>query len=223
MRTVADATKCRALPNLQLSHTLAPMCCISCNTLFCIHTKSTLYEALFSGNLFALIACVMSEMLGNRFFMIRDYAAAAREFEAALAGDPHNKPVRKKLIICYAQLSRVSEALDAFRALIEEDIEFIINTDPDADECPCPELIFEEENNWQSPPVGKLPMLGMLWLYCNPEKSLQYFEQASAAAAHDAALCSIVTRLREYLSHAGTILTSQAQPNIIKPSTTNEG
>ena len=145
----------------------------------------------------------MSEMLGNRFFMIRDYAAAAREFEATLASDPRSKPVRKKLIICYAQLLRVNEALAMFSTLIVEDIEFIINTSPDADDCPCPDLIFEEENSVRqmSHPKTNLPILGMLWWYCNAEKSLEYFEQATAADSGNTALQSIVKKLRIHLRH----------------------
>lgn len=138
--------------------------------------------------------------------MIRDYAAAAREFEAALASDPRSKPVRKKLIICYAQLLRVSEALALFSTLIVEDIEFIINTSPDADDCPCPDLIFEEENSIRqlSHPKANLPILGMLWLYCNAEKSLEYFEQAASADSDNTALQSIVKKLRTHLSNKGS-------------------
>jgi len=162
----------------------------------------------------------MNEMLGNRFFMIRNYAAAAHEFEAVLAADPHTKPVRKKLIICYVQLGQIPEALELFLGLVEEDTEFIINTDPEADDCPCPELIFEEENGVKPQRGSKtsLAALGILWLYCDIHKSLEYFEQASLAGfdflpasaqatrqagaqPDDDELSAIVQKLREYTVH----------------------
>ncbi len=66
------------------------------------------------------------------------------------------------------------------KKLIKEDIDFVINTDPIDDDCPCPELVFEMEksleNNEDS--LDFILILGMLWLYCNPGKSLEYFKTA---------------------------------------------
>ena len=43
----------------------------------------------------------MSEMLGNQYFLGRDYAKAATELYAALKTDLENKGIRRKLIICF--------------------------------------------------------------------------------------------------------------------------
>jgi len=119
----------------------------------------------------------MSEMLGNQYFLSRDYPRASVELNKALLTDPKNKPLRRKLIICYTQVGEIKKALDTFVSLIKEDIDFIINTDPVADDCPCPELVFDMEqkleNNQDSTDFNII--LGMLYLYCNLDKSVDYF------------------------------------------------
>lgn len=122
----------------------------------------------------------MNEMLGNQYFLARKYDKAAEMLEKALIADKANKAIRRKLIICYAQNGQVDKALDTFVSLIKDDKDFIINTNPIDDDCPCPELVYDMErkfsDNQQS--IDYLLVLGMLWLYCNKEKSVQYFEQA---------------------------------------------
>jgi tetratricopeptide (TPR) repeat protein len=121
----------------------------------------------------------MSEMLGNQYFLARNYARAASELYNALKADPKNKAIRRKLIICYSQIDEISKALDMFISLIKEDLYFIINTDPISDDCPCPELVYDMEqkleNNQKS--LDFYLILGILWLYCNVEKSIYYFKQ----------------------------------------------
>ena len=121
----------------------------------------------------------MSEMLGNQYFLARNYARAASELHDALKSDSKNKAIRRKLIICYTQIDEITKALDTFISLIKEDIEFIINTDPISDDCPCPELVYDMEqkldNNQKSLDFNLI--LGMLWLYCNVEKSFYYFNR----------------------------------------------
>ena len=120
----------------------------------------------------------MSEMLGNQYFLARSYARAASELFEALKSDARNKAIRRKLIICYTQIDEIEKALDTFISLIKEDLEFVIKTDPISDDCPCPELVFDMEqkldNNQKSMDFNLI--LGMLWLYCNVEKSLYYFQ-----------------------------------------------
>ena len=81
-----------------------------------------------------------SEMLGNKYFLARNYNLAAVNFQETLKSDPINKTIRKKLIICYTQTGQVKKAFDIFYLLAKEDIEFIIDTDLVADDCPCEEL-----------------------------------------------------------------------------------
>ncbi len=127
-----------------------------------------------------MFCIMMSEMLGNQYFLARNYASAAKNLQNALNIEPLNKPVRKKLVICYSQVGEIQKALNIFYNLIVEDIDCIIKTDPIADDCPCPELVSHygtilpyEENS-----TDLIIMLGMLWLYCNANKSLSFFKSA---------------------------------------------
>jgi hypothetical protein len=118
-----------------------------------------------------------SEMLGNKYFLARNYQGAAKNLQYVLSEDPINKSARKKIIICYTQTGEIKKAFDNFYTLVKEDINFIINTDPVADDCPCPELvakygkIFPYEND----SFDMKLMLGMLWLYCDVNKSSEIF------------------------------------------------
>jgi len=121
---------------------------------------------------------MVSEMLGNQYFLAKKYASAASHFMQTLLEDPQNKSVRKKLIICYTQTGDIDKALEVFWDLINEDLDFVINTDLKEDACPCPELIVKYgailpyENNSTDLRI----MLSILWLYCDAEKSYKFFK-----------------------------------------------
>jgi pentatricopeptide repeat protein len=121
----------------------------------------------------------MSEMLANQYFLVRRFPEAETAFKNVLLTNPGNKSARKKLIICYLHNGHVRHALEMFYQLIKEDISFIINTDIIADDCPCPELIekFEKLNKPKYSYINNLEILGMLWLYCDINKSIVYFEK----------------------------------------------
>ena len=120
-----------------------------------------------------------SEMLGNKYFLARNYENAALNFQHTLIKDPINKSVRKKLIICFTQIGQIQKAFENFYVLAKEDINFIVDTDLIGDDCPCPELIekygtvlpYEDES------FEMLLMLAMLWLYCDAQKSLNIFKR----------------------------------------------
>ncbi len=139
----------------------------------------------------------MDEMLGNHYFLTRNYARAADLLEKALRSDQKNKAIRRKLIICFAETGHVDKALMVFLSLIKEDIDFIINTDPVDDDCPCPELVFDMEhwnvNTRQS--LDDAEVLGMLWLFCNLHKSFEYFTQAANMDKNDKMIKSILALL----------------------------
>ncbi len=124
----------------------------------------------------------MHEMLGNQLFMARNYPSAARHLEKALQVHPGNKAIRRKLVICYTQTRETERALDVFLSLIEDDIDYIINTDPVSDDCPCPEIVFnlEDELHGMETAFRDNLVLGMLWLYCDTERAWEYFHKALA-------------------------------------------
>lgn len=117
----------------------------------------------------------MSEMLANHYFHARDFASAYRLYTPALASHPENKAIRRRMIICCIETGAMAEALEHFTWLVEKDVDFIINTDPVDDDCPCPELLQATpvEPVWNGSAEEAL-RLGMLWLYCDVHHSYQY-------------------------------------------------
>lgn len=152
----------------------------------------------------------MSEMLGNQFFLARNYAAAAVELEDALLKDTGNKGIRRKLIICLNEFGMIQKALTCFLSLIKEDADFIINIDPVAEDCPCPELIYKTEpllpNNQES--VDFLLRLGMLWLYCDVHESAAYFEKARALAPLNINIQAVLSILKTHTRFAESSISS---------------
>jgi len=140
-----------------------------------------------------------SEMLGNKYFLARNYENAALNFQHTLKSNPINKSVRKKLIICYTQTGHIQKALENFYILCKEDIDFIINTDVVADDCPCPELtekygnVFPYENGSYDMKL----MLAMLWLYCSVQKSLEFFKRILLENQSDSRIKEITSLIEE--------------------------
>jgi len=122
----------------------------------------------------------MYEMLANQYFLARRYAQACDVYEKVLEKRPKDKFIRRKLIICYTQVGEIKKALDVFVSCLEDDIECILKIDPVAEDCPCPELVTDLEKKLASN-LNSLDfhlMLGMLWLYCDVDKSIDYFLKA---------------------------------------------
>ena len=144
----------------------------------------------------------MSEMLGNQYFMARKFAASVPEFEEALAKTLDNKMIRKKLIICYTQVGQIQRAFQLFHSLIKEDIDFIANTDVIADDCPCPELVTNLSQHEESlkSTNDEFLKLGILWLYCNSDKSLEHFVRAKANNPGNELINSAIKIISAYLN-----------------------
>lgn len=141
-----------------------------------------------------ILAIIMYEMLANQYFLARKYARACDAYEKVLAKRPEDKFIRRKLIICYTQIGEIKKAADVFISCLEDDIECIIQIDPIAEDCPCPELVTELEkklvNNLNS--LDFHLMLGMLWLYCDANISLDYFFKAQRLAPENAVVKYII-------------------------------
>ena len=122
----------------------------------------------------------MYEMLGNQYFMARNYLGAATVFQNVLKEDPNNVNARKKLIISYTQIGKFTQAVDLFSNFISENIDKILETDPIKDDCPCPELVHNLEHLTEqgNESFTTYETLGILWLYCDIRKSVDYFEKA---------------------------------------------
>ncbi len=142
----------------------------------------------------------MSEMLGNQYFMARKFSLAETELIEFISRNESNKPARKKLIICLTQTGKIEKALKIFNKLIEEDIEFIIKTDPIKDDCPCPELVTKlESENKVAYSISELyTVLGMLWLYCDVNDSLKNFELAKIHLPKNSEIDFALNKIKTY-------------------------
>ena len=149
-----------------------------------------------------MFCTMMSEMLGNQYFLARNFSEAAKNLQYAFDLDPLNKPLRKKLIISYSQIGEIQKALTIFYNLILEDIDCIINTDLVDDDCPCPELVkhYGTILPYQENSSDLKIMLGMLWLYCDAAKSLSFFKSSEKIKPEDKRIESITNILENKLS-----------------------
>jgi len=139
-----------------------------------------------------------NEMLGNQYFMARDYRAAEIELAPCLEKNPDSKPIRRKLIICYTQNGDVQKALTIFSGLIQDDIEFVISADKILDDCPCPELLDKDANPEIEDIEENYLALGILWLYCDVDISLNYFRKALFVDSKNDLLKSVLERIEDY-------------------------
>ncbi len=140
-------------------------------------------------------------MLGNQYFLARKYSLAADELEKALSKNPTSKGIRRKLIICEIQHGNINRALELFVSLVEEDVAFIIDADPIMDDCPCPELVYDMEEQF-SDNKNSLDYhlkLAMIWLYCDVNKSLQYFNLSLSMNGDNDLIKKIINHLTSYL------------------------
>ena len=128
---------------------------------------------------FCMSYCIMSEMLGNHYFLSRNYAKAIDAFSKAL-GDNYPDNILKKLIICHITQGNISIAKEYFFRIITKDPYIIINTNITDEDCPCPEIIsYFEKNFYPATSLDDLTSLGILWLYCDMNKSIDYFNRAN--------------------------------------------
>lgn len=143
----------------------------------------------------------MREMLANHYFYSRNYLAAEKELEIALALNPACKAIKKKMIICSIQTQNINNALRLFSELVEEDIYFITNTDITKDYCPCPQLIYEYENSSiVTDENRKNLILGMLWLYCDIRVSIDYFEKVNTFNSSNTTTINLLKKLNQTLT-----------------------
>ena len=122
----------------------------------------------------------MNEMLANQYFLARKYEDAETELEKVILENPENLLARKKLIICNTQTGKFQSAFTNFIFIIEKDIEVITKTNIIKDDCPCPELILliNSTNNYTNDKFRTYLILGVLWLYCDINKSIANLNNA---------------------------------------------
>ncbi len=126
-------------------------------------------------------------MLANQYFLVRNFIPAKSIYENILEKDTTNKSIKKKLTVCYITTGEIDKALDLFLTQIKDDIDFLLNTDVQSEDCPCPELISQVENEEIKfiDEIEKITALGMLWLHCSLEKSIDFFKQVKMKSPDD--------------------------------------
>lgn len=140
-------------------------------------------------------------MLGNQYFMTRNYYGAQKELEEVLLKYPDNNLVKKKVIVCYTQTGKVGEAFHYFLELVKENIDLIVKTDPIRDDCPCPELIekLNSIGNNIADEYNSNLIMGILWLYCDVKKSAQYFNKLKELDSQNLQIDFVLTALNNYI------------------------
>lgn len=146
----------------------------------------------------------MSEMLGNQYFLSRNFSKAKEAYEKVLLSEPQNEFVKKRLIICYTQTGEINKAFNFFFEIVKENIDLITSTDIVSDDCPCPELISKYGN--VKPTVecsydAKL-MLGMLWLFCNSKISFEFFDNLSLEEKSDERIIEVRNIIKEKINQS---------------------
>lgn len=141
----------------------------------------------------------MSEMLANHYFQNRKFITAAPLLEKALKYS-NDDSLKKKLIICYAETGRISEAFNLFCSLIKTNIKIILDTNTADEDCPCPDLIFQMENPFYSNDLDfiNLLQLGMLWLFCDKETSLNYFQKALTIQSNNKEIIDTISIIKKH-------------------------
>lgn len=145
----------------------------------------------------------MHEMLGNQYFMVRNFSEAANQFEIAVKEHPDNYKIKKKLIVSYTQIGKVGNALELFYNLIQKDINIIFNTDIINDDCPCPELIplIQNKEKLNENSSDYYIILAILWSFCDKYKSLEYFNKANNLSPNNNILKSILNTFNDHLNN----------------------
>lgn len=122
----------------------------------------------------------MSEMLGNHYFYNRDFKSAVYEYENVMIKYPNNLLVKRKAIVCYVKQGNLDKALKMLVEILRKDNSFTKNYDKIDEDCPCRDLIFEFETKLSTNKDNYkiILSLGILWLNCNMQHSIEYFLKA---------------------------------------------
>ncbi|MEW6004022.1 MAG: hypothetical protein AB1695_01785 [Stygiobacter sp.] len=144
----------------------------------------------------------MHEMLGNQYFMVRNFLAAVEQFEIAINDHPNNDKLKKKLIVSYTQIGKTLKALDLFYEVSKKDITIIFNTDVAKDDCPCPELIplIESQEKLNENSFDFYITLAILWAYCDKYKSYEYLKKAKSLSLKNEKLDSIINSYNDHFN-----------------------
>ena len=141
----------------------------------------------------------MTLMLGNRYFLDRDYERAVPLLEAAVDDDPECLSARKKLVIAHVQMGNVDTALVHFEFVLRRAPRLIIDTNAEVEDCPCPSLcaVMESRLADAQDPFPVLVSLGVLETYCDLVKARQRLDRARSLRPRDERLGRLLAVLEK--------------------------
>ncbi len=120
----------------------------------------------------------MSEMLGNHYFLSRNFSQAINAYSTAFHNNYPDK-VLKKLIVCHITQGNIDIAEEYFLKLIKSSPSIIINTEIIEEECPCIDIINNKENkSYSLRSIDDYIALGILWFYYDTTMAQKYFDRA---------------------------------------------
>ncbi len=140
----------------------------------------------------------MDRMLGNQYFMARNYAKAIVSLERAMRQYPDDLSISRKLIISYIANHNLHAAIDKLKVFSNKfsDLVFIDGL-ADAN-CPCPKLLDE----WKNEPPKSVTQadyyiaLGILELFCGNQNGCLYFEKAKDISPDQELINELLSELK---------------------------
>lgn len=141
----------------------------------------------------------MSEMLANHYFMIRNFNTAIELYERVVEIIGRTKSVQKKMIICYIKTNQIQKAKQEFCDLVEKDVAFITQTNFKNNDCPCSDIIKEIEAGFINLSLKERDLaLGMIWLYCDKNNSIEFLEKHLLQNPNDFPIAKALHIIKEY-------------------------
>lgn len=121
----------------------------------------------------------MCEMLANQYFMMRRYPEAMEIFEKIYSAKKNTVKITAKLILCLIYCKNIDKAFNLFIENLSNDPLIFLNAALKNEDCPCNDLIKKIENEFLliEAKEEKDIALGILWSYCDINKSIEILEQ----------------------------------------------
>jgi hypothetical protein len=139
----------------------------------------------------------MSEMLGNYFFLSHSFDRAVPALEQILAAEPYQPKAQKKLVIAYIETGRLRDGYRLYCRIMNDDPRIILNTDPEAEDCPCPHFVDEIVSGSRhfDDPANRLLVLAIYSSYCCAAAAKSYLESYMQLAPEDTQAAQILKQL----------------------------
>ena len=89
--------------------------------------------------------------------------------------------------------------MDVFHSLVIEDVSFIVSADSVLDDCPCPEILNDYDRTHTFIDSYEFNLShGILWLYCDESKSIQYLKKALEDSPNKEKLKASIKAIKKY-------------------------